>query len=70
MILYRCHKDVAFKRGGKKLVRFLINVPDDLHRIMKEAAAKQGDTLNGLIRQILWNWYDAQQKSTSVGADA
>lgn len=52
------------------MVRFLINVPDDLHRIMKEAAAKQGDTLNGLIRQILWNWYDAQQKSTSVGADA
>ena len=49
------------------MVRFLVNVPDELHRILRETAAKQGDTLNGLIRQILWGWYDAQPDKSYKG---
>lgn len=38
------------------MVRFLVNVPKELHRCLKEVAMAQGQTLNGLIRQILWDW--------------
>ncbi len=49
------------------MVRFLINVPVELHNIMKEAAASYGQTLNGLIRQILWDW--AERQGTASKAD-
>ncbi len=38
------------------MIRFLVNIPAELHGILKETAGKQGQTLNGLIRQILWDW--------------
>ena len=45
------------------MVRFLVNVPDELHKTMKRIARKQGQTLNGLIRQILWDWLKEQEKT-------
>jgi len=38
------------------MVRFLINTPEEIHKCLKEAAKEQGQTLNGLVRQILWEW--------------
>lgn len=36
--------------------RFLLNVPNDLHQRLSALARKRGQTLNGLVRQILWDW--------------
>ncbi len=47
------------------MVRFLVSVPAELHGILKEAARTYGQTLNGLIRQILWDW--AERQGTTVG---
>lgn len=44
------------------MVRFLVNVPDELHMILKENAKAQGQTLNGLMRQILWNWAERNSR--------
>lgn len=38
------------------MVRFLISVPEDLRETLKCIARPRGQTLNGLIRQILWEW--------------
>ncbi|MEG0693486.1 MAG: hypothetical protein RR444_10465 [Oscillospiraceae bacterium] len=38
------------------MVRFLINVPEETHNDLKKVAKPRGQTLNGLIRQILWDW--------------
>ncbi len=44
------------------MVRFLINVPEELRAILKKSAKSKGQTLNGLIRQILWDWVKAQER--------
>ena len=38
------------------MVRFLISVPDTLHKTLKSCAGSRGQTLTGLIREILWEW--------------
>ena len=38
------------------MIRFLLSVPDDLHRNLRTAAKVRGQTLNGLLREILWEW--------------
>lgn len=38
------------------MTRFLINIPQALKESLKDAAEAQGQTLNGLIRHILWEW--------------
>lgn len=38
------------------MVRFLINIPEDMRNTLKSIARSRGQTLNGLIRQILWEW--------------
>ena len=38
------------------MIRFLINVPEELKDILKANAKSRGQTLTGLIRQILWDW--------------
>ena len=37
-------------------MRFLISAPESLHKILKEIAQRKGQTLAGLIREILWDW--------------
>lgn len=38
------------------MVRFLVNIPIGLHQMLKAYACARGQTLNGLMRQILWDW--------------
>ncbi len=44
------------------MIRFLVNVPTELHALLRDRAGKQGQTLNGLIRQILWEWAEKQKE--------
>lgn len=44
------------------MVRFLINIPEELREILREHAKPKGQTINGLIRQILWDWVENGRK--------
>ena len=44
------------------MIRFLVNVPDNLHKELKKEASARGQTLNGLIRSILWDWVDRNKE--------
>lgn len=44
------------------MVRFLINIPQELRETLKDIARSRGQTLNGLIRQILWEWTNSQPR--------
>ena len=37
-------------------MRFLISAPNELHQRLKAISQARGQTLNGLIREILWDW--------------
>ncbi len=43
------------------MVRFLINIPETLKSRLQQISRAQGCTLNGLIRQILWDWVKRAQ---------
>lgn len=43
-------------------MRFLINVPDNLHAALKSESIQRGQTLTGLVRGILWDWLKANVK--------
>ena len=58
VISYRYQK----RKGRMQVIRFLVNVPAELHRALKEKAGAQGQTLNGLVRQILWDWVRASER--------
>ena len=45
-------------------MRFLISTPDELHRKLKTISRAYGQTLTGLIRDILWSWVKAEEKET------
>jgi predicted HicB family RNase H-like nuclease len=42
-----------------------IRPPEDLHNILRDAARKNGYTLNGFILQILWDWVKAQENKNN-----
>lgn len=44
------------------MTRFLINLTEELKFILKQEAKNKGQTLNGLIRQILWEWVKTQKE--------
>lgn len=44
------------------MVRFLISIPVELREKLKRLANLKGQTLTGLIRQILWEWVESQEK--------
>ena len=37
-------------------MRFLISMPDEMHETLKKRSRREGQTLCGLIRAILWDW--------------
>lgn len=39
-----------------------VRAPDDLQKILKDAAKKEGYTRNSLILQILWDWVRRREK--------
>lgn len=45
------------------MVRFLINIPETLREDLRKVARLRGQTLNGLIRQILWDWARENEKN-------
>lgn len=45
------------------MVRFLINIPEELKDKLKAQSKPKGQTLNGLIRQILWDWAEKGELS-------
>lgn len=49
-------------------MRFLISAPESLHKDLKEVAQEKGQTLAGLIREILWDWVK-QNENKSVGGE-
>ena len=36
--------------------RFLISTTEDMYQKIKCVSAKRGQTITGLIREILWDW--------------
>lgn len=40
--------------------RFLINIPEELREKLLKDARRRGLTLTGMIRNILWEWAEAQ----------
>ena len=44
------------------MVRFLISVPAELHSKLKAASKKEGQTLTGFIRKILWDWCNGEER--------
>lgn len=52
------------------MVRFLISTTDELRNALKVAADKRGQTLCGLVRQILWEWVKqtgVEEQNKAVG---
>lgn len=45
------------------MIRFLINIPIELREKLKFQAKQKGQTLTGLIRDILWDWVEDCEKS-------
>lgn len=45
-------------------MRFLISIPEQLHAKLKAASKCRGQTLTGMIREILWDW-DAKETDTT-----
>lgn len=41
-------------------MRFLISVPETLHDRLKQESQRRGQTLSGLIREILWAWVESE----------
>lgn len=44
------------------MVRFLINIPIELRDMLRGQAKSKGQTLNGLIREILWEWSERNKE--------
>ena len=44
------------------MVRFLISITTEMHDILKFSAKQRGQTLCGLIRQILWEWIENRKR--------
>lgn len=40
------------------MVRLLVSMPEGLKAKLKEKAKPRGQTLSGLIREILWDWIE------------
>lgn len=48
------------------MVRFLISTTEELREELKNVADRQGQTLCGLVRQILWEWVKREGQRADV----
>lgn len=39
-----------------KIIRSTLRLPEALHQELLAIADEQGSTLNGMVKQILWDW--------------
>ena len=44
------------------MIRFLISIPEELRNILRTEASVRGQTVTGVIREILWDWVEANRK--------
>lgn len=51
------------------MVRFLISMTEELRNTLKSVADQRGETLCGLIRQILWEWTESRKREERKEAD-
>jgi len=51
------------------MVRFLLNVTERMHDALKKVAKEEGRTLNGLIRDILWEWLEEREAERHARPD-
>ncbi len=51
------------------MVRFLISMTEELRNTLKSLADLRGQTLCGLIRQILWEWTENRKREERKEAD-
>ena len=51
------------------MVRFLISMTEELRNTLKYVADQRGQTLCGLIRQILWEWTESRKREERKEAD-
>ncbi len=51
------------------MVRFLISMTEELRNTLKSVADQRGQTLCGLIRQILWEWTESRKREERKEAD-
>lgn len=49
------------------MVRFLISMTEELRNTLKSVADRRGQTLCGLIRQILWEWVENRKQEERRG---
>ena len=47
------------------MTRFLFFTTRDLHELLKKESKARGQTLSGLVRQILWEWVENQERKIS-----
>lgn len=41
-------------------MRFLVSMPEHLHEELKQISRARGQTLAGLVREIIWQWLRAE----------
>lgn len=44
-------------------MRFLISTPESLHHQLMEISRTRGQTLSGMIRDILWDWVKKEREN-------
>lgn len=44
-------------------MRFLVSVTEQMHSRLKAESKRRGQTLTGLIREILWDWLQTQESA-------
>lgn len=52
-----------------KIIRNTLRLPEKLHQELLTIADEHGSTLNGLIRQILWDWLKANGDRPTAPAE-
>lgn len=56
--------DIILMSGGETVIQTTIRVTDELYEKVKRMANKRGVTVNGLIINILWDYFSEQIEQT------
>ena len=62
MIFFRYHRyQNARKNEVMGIYQMVLRFPTELKEALKAAAEERGQTLTGLIKQILWEWVKREE---------
>lgn len=59
----RCIIQMANRYHMEGRMRFLVSVTEQMHSRLKAESKRRGQTLTGLIREILWDWLQTQESA-------